>query len=283
MTDKEREKKKRNIQPLWLAVLWLMIAGIAAIGATTAWFTFNPVTNVEPMGSTISDGDTTLYIGLSPDGPFGSSCPMPAKVGGDLEPVSTVDLERFYASVMHNRNGISVRYREVTEELEEKVISGTLYLQSLKDNCAVYFYRPGITIDADGQTMAALRLGIRFTTSDGAHTYIFALDDMGGTEDAQSVLTTPEAQKVVSQINGDESAVYVDDPARMLSDFCAALPEDNSRYPLPGNASLGTLQENEVAKLEYWLYLEGCDENCLNEVQDQEIGLWLSFAGVTIN
>jgi hypothetical protein len=35
-----------------------------------------------------------------------------------------------------------------------------------------------------------------------------------------------------------------------------------------------------VASVEYWLYLEGCDEQCFNPVQNKDAGLMLAFVGV---
>ena len=41
-----------------------------------------------------------------------------------------------------------------------------------------------------------------------------------------------------------------------------------------------TLQAEEVATVEYWLYLEGCDDQCFNPVQNKASQLCLAFAGV---
>ena len=51
--------------------------------------------------------------------------------------------------------------------------------------------------------------------------------------------------------------------------------------PDKGEQALCTLAFKEIAKVEYWLYLEGCDENCVNEVQNRDVMLQLAFAGVT--
>ena len=40
------------------------------------------------------------------------------------------------------------------------------------------------------------------------------------------------------------------------------------------------LNEDEVATVEYWLYLEGCDEQCINAVQSRTSKIQLGFAGV---
>ena len=58
----------------------------------------------------------------------------------------------------------------------------------------------------------------------------------------------------------------------------------NAEHPLQPDAgaqALCTLASEEIATVEYWLYLEGCDENCVNEVQNRETFMELSFCGVT--
>lgn len=40
------------------------------------------------------------------------------------------------------------------------------------------------------------------------------------------------------------------------------------------------LNADEIATVEYWLYLEGCDEQCVNSVQNRASELQLAFAGV---
>ena len=40
------------------------------------------------------------------------------------------------------------------------------------------------------------------------------------------------------------------------------------------------LNVDEVATVEFWLYMEGCDDNCINAAQQKDTGIQLSFAGV---
>ena len=55
----------------------------------------------------------------------------------------------------------------------------------------------------------------------------------------------------------------------------------NSSYKYDAGASvLVSLETDEVASVEYWLYLEGCDEQCFNPVQNKDAGLMLAFVGV---
>ena len=280
--EQNQTKKGKSIfltATIWIAVCWVVIALAALAGATYAWFTFSPYTKVEPMGSTVSSGETALFISDRPDQGFDVYCPMPPKADGDLEPISTSDLNRFYCATMQDRQGITTANKDITAELDRKAITGTLYLKSLKDDCAVYLYRPNLKIDTDGQTLAALRLGLRFTTASGVTTHIFALNNMGNTSGAEVRQTVPAAGTVMSGVGANGAVPYVSDPCKELAPYLA-LP--NGEYKVtPGADRLFTIGANEVVTVEYWLYLEGCDVNCFNPVQNKNVDFQLSFAGVS--
>lgn len=272
---------KKKAITIWLTAAWLFLLLAVIAGGTYAWFTFNPYTNVEPISSTISDGEVALLISADPGDGFETQCTLPESLSGDLQPLSTADLNDFYSFALQNRQGITVGYQNGNDRVESDTIHGIFYLESLKDNCDVYFYRTGMSFGEDPQLLAALRLGIRFRIGDDVKSYIFALNAMGDTGSAASMQTTAQAGVVVSGVNGDGTPVYVQDPARELSAYFAQPPTDAKDVPKAGQNALCTIQAGQVAVVEYWLYLEGCDMNCVNEVQGREASLQLSFAGVT--
>jgi len=47
-----------------------------------------------------------------------------------------------------------------------------------------------------------------------------------------------------------------------------------------GGQILVQLNADEVASVEYWLYLEGCDEQCINAVQSRSSEIQFAFVGV---
>ena len=53
----------------------------------------------------------------------------------------------------------------------------------------------------------------------------------------------------------------------------------NDEYTAGAN-ELFSLDSDEIASVEYWLYLEGCDEQCVNQVQNIDSDIRLAFAGV---
>jgi hypothetical protein len=274
-----QKKKMRRTQ--LLALLWALIALAAVTAATYAWFTFNPYTNVEPMSSTVSQGAASLLISNSRSGEFDRTCSLILQSNpSELSPLSTADLEKFYAATAQNESGISILYQDVTEQLGTYAIHGTVYLKSVNGGCDVYLNRSGMDFGADAQALAALRLGLKFTTQGGTSTYIFKLDDMGSTGSASAARTVPTSGTVVSAVSGSGTPTYVQDPSAALSGYFAQGGSDDTQ-PTAGENYLATLQTDEIASAEYWLYLEGCDDNCINAVQNKNFALQLSFAGVT--
>ncbi|MBP5223819.1 MAG: hypothetical protein J6Z35_11775, partial [Lachnospiraceae bacterium] len=113
-------KKKKLL--IWLAACWIFLL-LSVIGAATyAWFTFQPYTNVEPISSTVSSGDTALLISSLPGGSFTAECVLPQSVSGNLEPVSTADLEHFYGAVRQTRQGISVMFEDAANRVDTDTI-----------------------------------------------------------------------------------------------------------------------------------------------------------------
>ena len=120
---------------------------------------------------------------------------------------------------------------------------------------------------------------MKITAKEGTKTYIFKLDELGATGSAQSAQTVPGTSTVVSSINSSGQAEYVADPATGLADYMANAGSGDDNFTA-GTTRLVRLEKDEVASVEYWLYLEGCDKQCVNEVQSRSSDIQLAFAGV---
>jgi hypothetical protein len=272
----EPKNRKTLSRTVWLTLLWVLLAAAAASAATYAWFSFSPYTNVEPMSSTISQGGAKLLISNSEAGPFDTTCTLtPDSSPQGLIPLSTADLTGFYAVTAQTTDGVALLYQTV-EDTSRYLIHGTVYLMSVGSGCDVYFNQNQMSFGADSQALAALRLGLQITTQAGTETYIFRLDDMGSTASAARTVTVPTADTVVAALSGS-TARYVTDPAQSVSAYAAQMDSDT---PKAGTDRLTSLSAEETATVEYWLYLEGCDENCINDVQNRDFSLQLAFAGV---
>ena len=273
---------KHSIRVLLISLLWLLLAALTLGGATYAWFTFNNATNVEPMAGTVGDGAVRLLISASRDGPFDKECDLPLEQAvEELLPVSTADLQTFYASAAQNKQGITLRYRDVTEQAPQRLMHGTVYLQSKNRGCDVYFFEPKLSFGSDGQALSALRLVLKLTTeTDGEQLLFFRLDDLGG-GGAEEQATVTGDNVVVSSIDAGGQPGYTADPAEDIGAYLAQADGEEDTTPRAGEQALCALQADEVASVEYWLYLEGCDTACVNAVQTRELSLQLGFAGVS--
>ena len=268
-------EKKQLYKNAAAAVFWIVLLAIALTTATYAWFTFTPATNVEPMASTVSDGYSNLLIASDRGTEFSEECDLTAAGGSSvLTPVSSVNLNTFYQASIQNREGVALRYKDASSKVEQYTLHGRLYLQSMRGSCNVCFYRDGMNLGVDAQTLAALRLGMKITVGNEVRTYIFYLDELGVTDDALAVRTVEEADAVVSSIDVEGNPVYEKDPAESILNYTAQT--DGTA----GDAFLCTLAEGEIAEVEYWLYLEGCDEHCINEVQRRDAALQMAFIGL---
>lgn len=272
--------KNKYVVQIWIASIWILITLIVAGGATYAWFTFEPYTNIEPMGSTISAGDVGLLISNRPDGGFESSCALNILGEGTFVPVSTADLTHFYEGLTQTKQGIVTAYKETTRPLEQLMLSGTLYLKSMADDCDVYLYAPGLAFGGDNQLLSALRLGLKVTVGDKQQSFILSLDSLRSSASVEANQTTTAANVVVAEIGEKGLPSYQTDPSVTIERYTARLQGNGSTLPEAGENPLCTLQYEEVAQIQYWLYLEGCDENCIEAVQNKDGILQLSFAGV---
>ena len=126
-----------------------------------------------------------------------------------------------------------------------------------------------------------MRLGMKITSHEGTSTFIWRLDEMGSTSGAQSVLTVPRSSTVVSSVSDNGQASYADDPAQDITAYMAENGEAENEYK-DGSQILVQLNADEVASVEYWLYLEGCDEQCSNPVQNRDSEIQLAFTGVDL-
>ena len=267
------------------AVLWILFLLVVATGTTYAWFSLSGLasTNVTPMAGTISKGSSALLISANHSGPFEKSCELVLDANPEnLKPLSTPDLEHFYRSIAQNKDGITVLYENADNRVKQEAVHGTVYLKCENASCDVYFNREELNLGSDAQALAAMRLGMKITSHAGVQTFLWKLDDLGQTGSAQSIQTIPQTNAVVSSISGSGQAVYIDDPAKNISDYMVRKGNGKEEFSA-GNQKVVPLDEDEIATVEYWLYLEGCDEQCSNPVQNRSSEIKLAFAGVDIN
>ncbi|MCR4770752.1 MAG: hypothetical protein K5855_00435 [Oscillospiraceae bacterium] len=261
-----------------LALFFAAASLITLIGSTYAWFTFRSYTNVTPISGTVSNGDGSLLIANREDAVFSEYCELLlSDASAELLPISTPDLESFFTVVSQNRGGIATGYAPAEERAKSNTLNGTLYLKGEGAGFDVYFWMPNMDCGTDGRALAAMRLGLKITAAAGTETHIFRLDSMGDTSAAETRRTVPESDTVVAGIGDDGKPEYAADPAADISEAAAGGTEDD---PLPGSLRLCAIAADETVRVDFWLYLEGCDDNCINSAQGRDIALRFGFAGI---
>jgi len=278
----EKKGKKIKLSTLSISLIWVMLALLVLGGATFAWFTFSTNTNVEPMAGTVGHGGAELLISEYYDGEYSDYISLPVNGETDnLQPVSTSDLENYFTSISQDSSGISNRFKDVSDDINDMSMYGTFYLMSRGDSCSVCFDEENFHMSGDTQLMAAGRLGLKFTFDNGeVEYYIFKLDEFGDTNLAESTDTMGVSDVVISGIGGGGEADTVPDPALSFAPYAAETTNGKKYF---SEETLCTLEENEKVTVDYIIYIEGCDENSINAVQENDINLEFAFAGVDVN
>jgi len=274
----ENKTKKALILP----ALWVVIALLVMSGATFAWFSFSTRTKIKPMAGTIGDSGVTLLISNSEYGPFEESTDLIVEGSTDnLQPVSTGNLTTWYTSLGNNAAGISDTFSEVTETIDERTMYGTLYLKSEGGECNVYFDPEAMYFGDDDQLIASCRLGLVIRTeAEGEKSYIFRLDSLGNVAAAESQETMDSENVVVTGVDSSGRPDTDTDPSEEMTAYDARITGDVVE---PGENMLCRLGQDEVASVDFRLYMEGCDENTINASQDREISIKLGFAGTSVD
>lgn len=256
-----------------VATAWLLLLLAALSAATFAWFSSSRYTNVTPVAHTVSDSGYDLLIGANEGGPFDTECTLSLsdKV---LYPVSTADLSSFWRGTFQNANGITTEYANCTNSVSDYVLTGAFYLKGSSAPLAVYLYQGQMSVSSDPQLLAALRVGFIIEGASGSQTFIFTCDDLGNTSGVSSQRTVAQDGVVVG---GSGSWGYVNDPALSIGGYTMDGSGD-APVARAGAQPLYTLAADEVVRVTYFVYMEGCDDNCINEAQSRDISLQFAFA-----
>lgn len=276
--NNERQKNLRAVlaarKHMVAAAAWLVVLALALTAATFAWFSSSRFTNVTPVAHTVSEEGYDLLISANEAGPFDTQCAL-SVADKTLYPISTADLSNFWRSTFQNACGITTDYGNCTSQLGEYALTGTLYLKGAQAPLSVYLYQSQMSVSADPQLLAAARIGFVVQSASGTHTYIFSCDDLGNTSQATAKRTTTQSNVVVG---GQGSWSYVADPAQSIGSHTMD-GSGTSPVTRAGAQPLFTLGANEVASVRYFVYMEGCDANCITEAQSKNLTLQFAFAG----
>lgn len=243
---------------IFLSVILSLVAFITLTISTFAWFTQQNFVFTEMYTAEVNGDEIELLISLSETDEYDVECELiPDNIPKKLLPVSTGDLQHFFKPMKMLKNGVATEYKEIDKT--ESVIYGTLFLKANED-CDVYIDEENFDISLTGFVSAGLRLGLEINNE----IYIFNLDKG---ENKEARITTEKENVVVMSAEGKNTS-YVTDPS---------LPIDD--YYLSGGNKIATLLKDEPTAVRYWIYIEGCDINCVNNIIDKDINIKFAFTG----
>jgi len=275
MSDNAKTNKKK----LALIAAWIVLLCAVLGTATYAWFSFLSYTKITPMSGAVGDGTVELLISSNETGPFSEETELIIDGNPEnLQPVSTPNLHDWFVSAGNSSAGIANSFVDISDKINEMSLYGKLYLKCQGGDCFVYLNKDEMTFGLDDQMVSSCRLGLNITTkTDGEKTIILKLDDFIGSGGAESKSTMNDENVVIESVDGSGQGNTANDPSELVSDYAAVVTGNTL---LQGERSLCKLQDEEVGCIEYRLYMEGCDENCINESQEKEIDLKFAFAGI---
>ena len=274
---------------LMLAALAVFAALFSVTAATYAWYIYNTaarVTRVEmAAGSSVS-----LQISTAENGPYGSSTVM-EDFHGELVPVSTDLISGGFQRVEEFGEAwsdASDRYRIVAKYFgagTEMVhyYKTSLYLRTTGENVKIYLSDIGYK-DANPQNplSTAMRLGL---VAQGKE-YIFAINTEPNPNADDNAAKEPEGGYVLRHDATDGSTVpFTPYSSRNFVDYDSqtgkvTVPQD--AVPLCTITGSETGGYGKPVKVDIYLWLEGCDEDCtLNLAGQTMTNLALSFAGAS--
>lgn len=270
-----------------LAALAVFAALLSVSAATYAWYIYNTsarTTRVEmAAGSSVS-----LEISNAEEGPYSSSTVMES-FSGMLYPVSTDKITggfqrvKSFASEWNPESGT---YRSVAKFFTSSTemvhyYKTSLYLRTNAGNLDIYLSKVGFEdADPENPISPSMRLGL---VAQGEE-YIFAINTDHNPNADDNGAKEPQGGYVLRHDRTDGSTVAF--TPYTSANFCIYDPSSGAVTVPDGAVALCTISGDghggygTPVKLDIYLWLEGCDEDCtLNIAGKTMTNLALSFAG----
>lgn len=267
------------------------LAVLLSLGtATYAWFSTNSVTDTTKASGKTNVENVKLLLSASGGSAFQGSDKEVAiarvnAAGEDgLLPVSTADLHN-YVSNIGSVDGKAVTFEKVKDEAY--IYHGRLYLQAVSENpgpnakLALFFDESAenggkLLQNINGFIANASRLGIII---DNNTSYIFKFgDDKNPGED--HFLNTivdgkllEEGFVLVMDENGEVKGVK--DPAVQYSDYLVS-----ADGTITSTKPLLYMYFNQIYTIDIYFYLEGCDPDCTDITEYDDLDFHLGFYGI---
>jgi hypothetical protein len=267
-------------------VITLFAAVLALSSATFAWFTSNGEVFTTRVDATTADPDARLLISTQGGSAFKGrvSCEINQINKADpdrLLPVSTSDLEDFAYPVNMSETDAAGNHKLTLDVDEKRYYHGCVYLEAsvtglddVYSSMDLYLDEVGKMVDPESGSLFANagRIGLIIEGRDPIIIYMSDEDNPAGSRGGRIQVGGNATMdgKVVSH-SQSRGFFLVDDPAVSLESVSAS----NSRAK-----PLANLRLNRIYRVDVFFYLEGCDEDCVEQIALDAAEVYLSFYGV---
>ena len=286
-------KKLKN--RVWLAIIALILAFLAAASATYAWYIYNTGKRTTSVRLAAGAG-SNLQISNTYDSGYGSRTPLSSFVG-ELIPVSTDYIQNGFQRVtkfVDNNTGVgaNILADRFAGANGREYYKTSLYIRTNGPLTDVYI--SDISYEDDNPALpisTAVRVGFVVHTA-GENTppkneYIFSITENKNPEAEYNTATGREGYVLDSRktdgttvefkhYTGENYCIY------KSADNSVTLKENSLKICKVGGTAEG--KPGTPVQIDVYIWLEGCDEDCTNNLSAQTLkNLAISFAGVKAN
>ena len=287
-SDISNRKKLKN--RLTTGVFALLIALIAVVSATYAWYIYNTSRHTTKVRMAAGAG-VNLQISNSYSGTYGSAAVLDS-FSGRLNPVSTNQISGGFQKVLGFTNGTENQSNLVASLFGKGDYSDyyntSLFLKTNGDTTDIYIADIGFEdSDSKNPISSAIRVGFvvhkvgKKQPSQGE--YIFVISDK---KNPQAEYNTAKGKEgdVLDCTKTDGTTVTF---TPYTSDAYCSYNQNTGEVTLRKNSlKLCSISGNDGAagepvQIDLYIWLEGCDEDCTGNLGSQTLkNLSVSFAGV---
>lgn len=286
------QKSKHLRRKLYIAIVAILVALFATVTATFAWYIYNTrrhTTNVQMAAG----AGLSLQIANTYDGTYRQAALLDAFVGR-LNPVSTDRITNGFQKVYgytygdENQSNLVASIFGASDNTDYYKTS--LFLKTNAGDTQVYLADIGYE-DSDEANPISTAIRVGFVVHEPgngtgvANQFIFAIND-GENPQADYNTATGEEGHVLDSTKTDGTTVAF--TPKTSANYCRYDDETGEITLLPQSLPIcsvtddGTGDYGEAVQVDVYIWLEGCDKDCTNNLGDMTLrNLALSFAGQT--
>ena len=277
---------------LTIAMAALLVAFVAALSATYAWYVYNTGRHTTKVRMAAGAG-VNLQISNQYDGTYGSAAVLNSFTGR-LEPVSTNRVTGGFQKVTGFTGGSEDQPAFVANFFGSSEANDyyqtSLFLRTNGEATDIYLSEIGFEdSDENNPISSAIRVGVvvhKAGKNQGVQgEYIFAISDKKNPEAEYNTATGRDGY-VLDCTKTDGTTVpfipYTSDAYCIYNQNTGAVTLKKNSLKLCTIAGAGDGKTGTPVEIELYIWLEGCDADCTANLCSQTLkNLAVSFAGIT--